>query len=215
MSLSQNWIQHYQVEKIFPKHYFQQLQAVTFKSGQSICQQGDELHALSYFVEGKIKIVRRLFNGKEHILDIQDSPTIIGDIELLTQQQLVSSVVALEDSLVIQLPLSQDKGKLLEDPAFLYKLGHGLAQALYEQNIRAATNLSYTVKERLATHILAIEKDGYFQLELATLADSFGVSYRHLLRVIKELLTQQIIIKDKPYYRLSKREALEEWLIKE
>ena len=109
MAPKKEWIQKYQLEKIFPAHYFDKLQMISFSAGQAICQQGEELQALSYFVKGKIKIVRRLFNGKEHILNIQEKPTIIGDIELLTNQGIVSSVVALEKSWVVQLPLKSNK----------------------------------------------------------------------------------------------------------
>lgn len=210
-----DWIQEFQLENIFPAHYFEKLQVKSFSAGECICQQGQDLQGLSYFVQGKIKIVRRLFNGKEHILDIQDKPTIIGDIEFLTNQQTVSSVIALEKSWIIQLPLENNKNMLLQDPLFLLKLGQGLAQSLYEQNIRASTNLSYTVKERLASHILAIQKDGTFQLELSTLADSFGVSYRHLLRVIGEFIALGLIRKQKPYYHIVDSKQLSRWQIKE
>ena len=71
------WIQKYQLEKIFPAHYFDKLQMISFSAGQAICRQGEELQALSYFVKGKIKIVRRLFNGKEHILNIQENPPLL------------------------------------------------------------------------------------------------------------------------------------------
>lgn len=208
-------IQGYQLENIFPTSYFQDLQLTKVKAGQSVCQQGEDLVALSYFIKGKLKIVRRLFNGKEYILNIQEEPTLIGDIELLTDQTTVSSVVALEDSWLIQLPLLGRKAELLQDPRVLLKLGHGLAQSLYDQNIRASTNLTYTVKERLATHILAVETDNYCRLELAPLADSFGVSYRHLTRVLSELTSQGILEKRKPYYHIKNRQELERWRIED
>ena len=96
----------YQLKSIFPEHYFDKLHVFRLPAGEAICHQGEELTALSYFVEGKVKIVRRLFNGKEHILDIKDKPTLLGDIELLTNQPVVSSVITLEDTVVVQLPLA-------------------------------------------------------------------------------------------------------------
>ncbi|MCO4669591.1 cAMP-binding protein [Streptococcus infantarius subsp. infantarius] len=199
MSL-EKYIQDYQLEKIFPRHYFNKLQVRELVAGDAICHQGEALTALSYFAKGKLKIVRRLFNGKEHILDIKEKPTLIGDIELLTDQPIVSSVVALEDTLVIQLPLTGIRKELLADNDLLLNLSRGLAQSLYEQNIHASTNLNYTLKERLATHILAIEDKGVFKLELTNLADSFSVSYRHLLRVIHEFIDLGIIEKRRPNY---------------
>ncbi len=199
MSLEE-YIKEYQLEKIFPTRYFDKLQVNQLSVGDVICHQGEALTSLSFFAKGKLKIVRRLFNGKEHILDIKEKPTLIGDIELLTNQPVVSSVVALEDTLVIQLPLAGIREQLLADNDLLLNLSKGLAQSLYEQNIRASTNLNYTLKERLATHILAVEEKGVFKLELTSLADSFSVSYRHLLRVIHELIDAGIIEKRRPYY---------------
>ena len=164
--------------------------------------------ALSLVVKGKVKIVRRLFNGKDYILDISSQPNLIGDIELLTGQAIVSSVIALEKVWVVQLPLS-NRQELLSDPTFLYMVGKGLATSLYQQNIQAASNIGYSVKERLATHILSIENQGHFQLELHLLADSFGTSYRHLLRTIKDFLEKNIISKQGKNYQICDRKTLE------
>ncbi|MHA2818519.1 helix-turn-helix domain-containing protein, partial [Streptococcus agalactiae] len=141
--------------------------------------------------------------------DIKTKPTLIGDIELLTNRQIVSSVIALEDITVIQLSLKGRKEKLLTDATFLLKLSQELAQAFHDQNIKASTNLGYTVKELLASHILAIEEQGCFHLELSSLADSFGVSYRHLLRVIHDMVKEGLIQKEKPKYFIKNRFALE------
>ncbi|MCC9693600.1 cyclic nucleotide-binding domain-containing protein [Streptococcus agalactiae] len=205
----ENYCQDYCLETIFPKHYFKDLQVITLTAGQSVCKQGEQLEYLHYIVKGRFKIVRRLFNGKEHILDIKTKPTLIGDIELLTNRQIVSSVIALEDLTVIQLSLKGRKEKLLTDATFLLKLSQELAQAFHDQNIKASTNLGYTVKELLASHILAIEEQGCFHLELSSLADSFGVSYRHLLRVIHDMVKEGLIQKEKPKYFIKNRFALE------
>lgn len=119
----ENYCQDYCLETIFPKHYFKDLQVITLTAGQSVCKQGEQLEYLHYIVKGRFKIVRRLFNGKEHIL--------------------------------------------------------------------------------------AIEEQGYFQLELSSLADSFGVSYRHLLRVIHDMVKEGLIQKEKPKYFIKNRFALE------
>lgn len=210
-------LQHYYfqsqaVQNLIPKKFQKQLRLVIYQAGEVICHQGETLSVLAIFLEGKIKILRRLFNGKEYIFGIYDTPNIIGDIELMTQETAVSSVVALETSWVIQLPLT-DTTELLSDPAFLYNIGKSLAGILYQQGIRSATNVGYSVKERLATHILSIEREGQFQLELGTLADSFGTSYRHLHRVLQEWLKEETLSKVKKTYKIEKREALTEWNI--
>ncbi|MGZ7142626.1 Crp/Fnr family transcriptional regulator, partial [Streptococcus pyogenes] len=85
---------------------------------------------------------------------------------------------------------------------------------LYLQNIQAASNIGYSVKERLATHILSIENEGKFQLELHLLPDSFGTSYRHLLRTIKDFLEEKTIAKERKNYHILQRKTLEKLRIR-
>lgn len=182
------------LDQVFPAAYLNQLQKVTFQKGDYICTQGQAITELTYILSGRVKIVRSLSNGKEHILEMLHQPQLLGDVELMTNQLAGSSVIALEDVQAVQLPLN-DKESLLEDPVFLYQIGRNLAMALHKQGITASRNVSYPVRERLATHILSIEEEGNFQLSPSILAASFGTSYRHVQRVIKQFIDQGIIEK--------------------
>ena len=198
-----------QLDQVFPPPYLNQLQKVTFQKYDYICTQGQAITELTYILSGKVKIVRSLFNGKEHILEMLNQPQIFGDVELMTNQPAGSSVIALEEVQAVQLPLN-NKEELLKDPVFLYQIGHNLAMALHKQGITASTNASYSVKERLATHMLSIEEEGVFQLSPSILAASFGTSYRHVQRVIKQFIDQGIIGKEAfKTYRILQRQTLE------
>lgn len=189
--------------------YLNQLQKVTFQKNDYICTQGQAITELTYILSGKVKIVRSLFNGKEHILETLNQPQILGDVELMTNQPAGSSVIALEEVQAVQLPLN-NKEELLKDPVFLYQIGRNLAMALHKQGITASTNASYSVKERLATHILNSEEENIFQLSPAILASRFGTSYRHVQRVIKQFIDQGIIEKEAfKTYRILERQTLE------
>ena len=198
-----------QLNQVFPPPYLDQLQKVTFQKNDYICTQGKSITELTYILSGKVKIVRSLFNGKEHILEMLNQPQIFGDVELMTNQPAGSSVIALEEVQAVQLPLN-NKEELLKDPIFLYHIGHNLAMALRKQGITASTNASYSVKERLATHMLSIEEEGVFQLSPSILAASFGTSYRHVQRVIKQFIDQGIIEKESfKTYHILQRQTLE------
>ena len=198
-----------QLDQVFPPPYLYQLQKVTFQKNDYICTQGKAITELTYILSGKVKIVRSLFNGKEHILEMLNQPQIFGDVELMTNQPAGSSVIALEEVQAVQLTLN-NKEELLKDPVFLYQIGHNLAMALHKQGITASTNASYSVKERLATHMLSIEEEGVFQLSPSILAASFGTSYRHVQRVIKQFIDQGIIEKEAfKTYRILQRQTLE------
>lgn len=198
-----------QLDQVFSPPYLNQLQKVTFQKNDYICTQGQAITELTYILSGKVKIVRSLFNGKEHILETLNQPQILGDVELMTNQPAGSSVIALEDVQAVQLPLN-NKEELLKDPVFLYQIGRNLAMALHKQGITASTNASYSVKERLATHILNSEEENIFQLSPSILASRFGTSYRHVQRVIKQFIDQGIIEKEAfKTYRILERQTLE------
>ena len=178
-----------QLDQVFPPPYLNQLQKVTFQKNDYICTQGQAITELTYILSGKVKIVRSLFNGKEHILETLNQPQILGE--------------------AVQLPLN-NKEELLKDPVFLYQIGRNLAMALHKQGITASTNASYSVKERLATHILNSEEENIFQLSPSILASRFGTSYRHVQRVIKQFIDQGIIEKEAfKTYRILERQTLE------
>lgn len=86
-----------QLDQVFPPPYLDQLQKVTFQKNDYICTQGKAITELTYILSGKVKIVRSLFNGKEHILEMLNQPQIFGDVELMTNQPAGSSVIALEE----------------------------------------------------------------------------------------------------------------------
>ena len=200
---------HPQLEQVFSAPYLSQLQKVTFQKNDYICTQGQAITELTYILSGKVKIVRSLFNGKEHILETLNQPQILGDVELMTNQPAGSSVIALEEVQAVQLPLN-NKEELLKDPVFLYQIGRNLAMALHKQGITASTNASYSVKERLATHILNSVEENIFQLSPSILASRFGTSYRHVQRVIKQFIDQGIIEKEAfKTYRILERQTLE------
>ncbi len=210
--LKKEFLQQSLAEELFPNHLKDQLVLVSYQAGENICYQGDDLPFLAVFLQGRLKMVRRLENGKEYILDILYKPNIIGEIELMTKEKAVSSVIALEESYLLMLPLP-DREQLIADRDFLYRVGRNMATSLYEQNIQAAANLGYSVKERLATHILTIEKNGQFKLDLNTLADYFATSYRHLHRVLHELLGEGILSKERKVYTILQKEKLKKWSV--
>lgn len=94
-----------QLDQVFPAAYLNQLQKVTFQKGDYICTQGQAITELTYILSGRVKIVRSLSNGKEHILEMLHQPQLLGDVELMTNQLAGSSVIALEDVQAVQLSL--------------------------------------------------------------------------------------------------------------
>ncbi|KXT72348.1 putative N-ribosylNicotinamide CRP-like regulator [Streptococcus sp. DD10] len=209
-------IQEYQLQQIFPPDCLEKLQVIVYEKKDYICRQGDELEQISYFLTGKLKIVHSLANGTDMILHIQEEEGLLGEVELMLGKSCVSSVIADEDSLVVQLPTPLFKKRLLESSLFLHHMGKTLAKKLHYNNRIAPTHIHYSLQERLASHILnQIKYSPIFTPKLSQLADSFGVSYRHLQRVLKQMVDDGWLEKDKKSYHIRNLKELTKVAIKE
>ena len=67
--------------------------------------------------------------------------------------------------------------------------------ALHKQGITASTNASYSVKERLATHILNSEEENIFQLSPSILASRFGLAIVMYSESSNNLSTRELLKK--------------------
>lgn len=193
-----------------------QLQLILYEEGDFICQQGQDLEQISYFLQGRLKVVHSLENGVDMILSLQEEAGLLGEIELMLGKTCVSSVIAVEESWVVQLPTPNYRQKLLTSPLFLRHMGQALAEKLHYSNRLTPTHIHYSLQERLATHILAqIRYDPVFRPKLTQLAESFGVSYRHLQRVLKQMVDDGWLRKDKKSYTVLQPQELTKRAIKE
>lgn len=145
-------ITDYQLDQIFPGDCLSQLDLVLYQAGEYICRQGSDQDVIPYFLKGRLKIVHSLENGSDTILEIQEKPGLLGEIELLLDRVCITSVIADQDSLVVQLSARHFKDRLLLDPTFLRSTAKTLAEKLHQINYLAPANFHYSVKERLATH---------------------------------------------------------------
>ncbi len=191
----QSYIRQYQddVKQYFSEKYFDSFELLEYAPSETVCRQGQYLEGLYFLLTGEIKIIRILGNGKELILNTYETPCPIGEIEFLLEKPVISSVVTQKKSLLLYLPAPGPQKELLADARFLYAVAHSLADNIYQLDLNNSVNLIYSVKERLATYILSVEKNGFFTLNLTTLANSIGTSYRHLLRVVNQLVSGGII----------------------
>lgn len=207
--LIEKYIEQYHIGKFIPQKYFDSLILLEYKTGELICNQEELLQNLYFFISGKIKIIRTLPNGKEHVLDIRENACILGEIELMADKPFVSSVVVIKKSHVLALPVARMRKQLMNDSSFLYTVGTWMANELYQSDIDRMSAALCSVKEQLAIHLLSLNTTEAFSLDRSILADKFGTSYRHLLRVINSFVEEGILERQNHKYRILNREKLE------
>lgn len=84
-----------------------------------------------------------------------------------------------------------------------------MANELYQSDIDRMSAVLCSVKEQLALHLLSLNTTEAFSLDRSILADKFGTSYRHLLRVINSFVEEGILERQNHKYRILNQERLE------
>lgn len=182
-----------------------------FEAGETILKQGTLVEHLFLVVEGKIKVYQLAANGKDLTLCYYISSGILGDVELVQEDKAASatSVVA-TPSYCIQIPLALNRTYILNNIVFMNQVAKGLSAKLRNSNSAHISSALYSGEERLCSYILMAEHNGLFSDVLTDVAQSIGISYRHLFRVLGEMCRNGVLEKKESGYVILNRQYLME-----
>lgn len=181
---------------------------VRYDTGETIINQGDEPENLYYMIQGRCSIHSFLSNGKKIILNNAKAPCLIGEIELLEMGKASFSVIALEKSVLIVMPLAFCRDILINDNNFLRKLCIMISRK-ETTNARKLIHISgFPLENRLADFILNNCEENCFKIKKVEVAESLGVSYRHLEKVMNDLVEKKYLRKEKLVYYLTNRDEI-------
>lgn len=171
-----------------------------------LMMQTDELTTLYFLVAGKAQVGHDHINGKQAVLAMLTPLTVIGDLELFTNDTVKTTVIALEKSvfLGIEKPLVMRYG--YNDPRFLRFIIQNLSSKLYQTSFIQIGQMLPLVS-RFAAYLL--DRDNALLPPKSHLAGLFGTTLRHLNRVIKQLETEDVIRIDNRRLTILNRAQLE------
>jgi len=190
------YIKRYQLEDVFDMEDLLNGQLIQYQKGDTILQCGDELEHFCFFLEGKIKILSILENGKSLLLRFYTELDTLGDIELFYPGPVDSSVEAVRESYILKVPIDLVRNKYLDDPAFLRFIGKSLSDKLKSISRNSAYNLYYPLINRLSSYIYEHMNDNnqvIFYSSYQDISEFLGTTYRHLNRTLHELADMNII----------------------
>lgn len=201
-------IEEYELQHFIHEEHYPYLQLKKIAKGEHIFNQHEPAEAFYILLTGKIRVYQVQSNGKMVVLNIIDRFRFLGDIELIYNKPTLNSIDLLEDSEFIVIPMQYCREVMLKDYLFLKEIAVNLAKCLYQVEINSTITTSFALEKRIFSYILSTEQDNYFELDLQTLPDLFGTTYRHFLRVIGKLKEEQIIEKKGDGFILNDRKAL-------
>ena len=171
--------------KLFPKQIDKYGRLVIFDSMETILYQGQDSEYLYYLFKGKCKVLAYMENGKAIVIKNAEAPCLIGEIELFNEDSSFS-VETLSECTAIMFPLEECKQILLNDQKFLLENCRILAKKERNTAFELSRNMSFPLINRLARFILDNSVNNVMNIKKTMIAESLGVSYRHLEKVMND-----------------------------
>lgn len=184
---------------------------MVFSQGECFLREGEPLLWLYLVLSGKAKACHSVSNGRQLLVNFFSSGNIIGEVELMTSPEIsFATMQAITEFTCIALPLRTYAAQLKENIIFMNRVARELAQKLMQSDNNSAIIILNSARERLCAYIYQTAQHGIFHEVLTDVAAQIGTSYRHLLRCLKALCTEGVLIKEKSGYRILKEQLLRE-----
>ena len=181
-----------------------------FRQGEYVLREGHAIDSLYFVLSGKAKVCLHSSSGKQLLLCYFISSGILGDLEMLMEEQdAFATVQAVSDFECIVVPFSKNP-HLLNHNIFAQGLARELAGKLKQRDTYSATTMLYTLEERLCAYIVQTNCNGIFRETLTDVAGLLGSSYRHLLRCLQKLCNDGVLKKQNNGFQIVNQKMLQE-----
>ena len=180
-----------------------------YEAGEAIVTEGMPHEYLFLALNGRAKVTSTSANGKDILITYYLSEGIMGDIELMTDATISeTTVVAMTEFSCIAIPIAVNRPILKSNNRFINIVATELAKKLLHTSGSYLRNSTHSAEERLCSYIIQNSIDGMFHEKLTDVAKFIAISYRHLARLLNTLVEDGVLEKNKPYYKIIKREEL-------
>ncbi len=179
-----------------------------YEAGEAMVRQDEAMDALLFVRSGRAKVCINARNGRHLIICYYISDGVLGDVELLTEAQAMDTVTALSQVDCVAVPMERNREALLGCLPFVLRMGQEVSGKLKYSSHAHTVSALYTSEERLCSYLLMAERDGIVREYLTEVAQSVGISYRHVFRILGELCREGILERTESGFRIRDRERL-------
>lgn len=180
-----------------------------FTSGEEIYVQGMAYDYLMIVVSGKAKVCVTAPNGKDLILAYYLSKGLIGHAEVLMDIPFATaSVITLTPFECIIVPFQNKQDVIFKNITFMTRIAEALSQNMISDSYNYTSSVLYTGEQRLCSYIAEGAYKNHFSDRLTDVAATVGVSYRHLMRLLKKLAEDGILQKERGGFQILDEERL-------
>lgn len=211
--LLQTMIQHHHLETYFSDIRSCQpgLKMIAFPKNTYIYSRPEHEKYAYFLVEGKLSVYATAENGEQMLVRHCDEFIFLGDMELLGYQEPSNMTRTDTRCLFVALDLVLLREKLMDDNRFLRFLSSSLAEKINYFAKNQFHNKIITPRQKVVAHVLEVGgAKGFFKENLRKTAEMLDISYRHLHRILSELVEAGVLERSSRGYEVRKVKQLEE-----
>lgn len=163
-----------------------------FDRGEYLNNELDPFLYFSFMISGRIRILNIREDGSLFQIAEGSGFSVLGDLEFGSGTASQYLIEVLRKTYCISLPLNLCRSKLENDPVFLMAIFRSLALKL--DALTASVAVPKTLEERLL-HYMENECDNQILTGIEKAASRLSCSKRQLLRILKKLCGEEVIVK--------------------
>ncbi len=173
--------------------------AKNFKANETLFFQGDKPSGFYALVEGKIKIYKLSFNGKEQIIRIIDKKSIFGEAAIFINENHPVYASAIEKSELLFFPAQEIILLMRAEPDFSFNMIKFLSKRLIKLTSIIESVALTEVPARIANYIIGLGENNncpkkcFLKVNRRQLASIIGTIPETLSRTLKKMKENGII----------------------
>lgn len=184
--------------------------------GKVIIAQDGAPNKLFFILQGKVKIFHTTLKGSEYLMAVAGPGELVGEVEILTNENHICSVKALTDCRLGVVEKTAYRDWLREDHSFSLLVNQAICFRLQKISARSAMHLIYPLEYSVLKYIKdAVQASPVKKLYVSRkeLAEYLGTSPRSINRILKKLQEQEILSVSKDAIRVVSMDFLERFLL--
>lgn len=223
-----NFLKQFTIFKTLEKHEMEPIVEIAgsklYRTGTMVFLQDEPIKDVYFIQEGKIKIYKTDYEGKEQIINVLQKDDMFPHQGFFRKGNYPAHAEVLENATLVNIPILSFENFLLTHPEISIKVFRVLSDIIIDLQKRLEEKMMYTVYDQILLLLLRLAKkngekvdeDNYrftIQLTNSQLANMIGSSRETISRTLTRLRKENIVSTDPNGYLLVNCTALEEQVL--
>jgi CRP/FNR family transcriptional regulator len=175
------------------------MQQQTYKKNSSIFHEGESASKLHIIFSGQVKVFKLSAEGKEHILHLLDTGSIVAEAPMFAGENYPANCSAITDCVILTITREQLISLIKNDPQIALNMLALQAKRLKEFANKIEELSLKNTEQKLIDYLLAnqnpIDQTIKLKMNMNDLANYLGISRENLSRTFSKLIKEGVIKK--------------------